>query len=96
MDALKSLVPKCDFPPHVNKAFVGWNLLTELNRLLSEETSDQTLILKFLSDDRLQSEHLSLAVFFQVRSETQSWFSLSALHTDVHSELCPNAQLDSG
>lgn len=49
--------------------------------------SEQTLILKSMTDDRLQSEHLSVAVFFQVRSENLSWSSLSALHTDVHSEL---------
>lgn len=58
-------------------ALVGWNL-------------DQTLILKSMTADRLQSEHLSVAVFFQVRSENQSWPSRSALHTDVHSELWPS------
>lgn len=58
-------------------ALVGWNL-------------DQTLILKSVTADRLQSEHLSIAVFFQVRSENQSWPSRSALHTDVHSELWPS------
>lgn len=46
---------------------------------------DQTLILKSMIADRLQ--HLGGAAFFQVRSENQSWPSLPALHTDVHSEL---------
>lgn len=52
--------------------------------------AEKTLILKSTTADRLQSEHLGVAVFFQVRSENQSWSSLPALHTDVHSELWPS------
>lgn len=97
--ALNSLVPECRFPPHLLHACTEIKLWlagtwTELHRILSSWCQSRLL---FWNPWVLTGFSLStsvLLVFFQVRSENQSRPSLSALHTDVHSELWPAAQLD--
>lgn len=62
-------MPECRFPPPLRHVWTDRNK-PEINLWLvlvnwaKQNTSDQTLILKSTTADRLQSEHLSVAVFF--------------------------------